>query len=385
MPEISTRINAVIAYLFLGPLLLLAKNGTPLAEPYVKWHAKRASIILFIWILAFIVYIFFKQILTFEIFSISLNDIVLTIMVSSIIIALMLWAYRAFNWIPTEAFSWKSFRMPEGTIISWIYSEEDKVRIIASFIPFIGIIIANKYLKNETIIGRKLSNTAIFIILTSTLLFWWSSTLLTVFFIIIYIWLIVTTAVYMFGFSRFLNFKFYNSIPTYIEFDAFIKAGFAIVFDFFRIAFGGIKKINFQEEYSKYLEKNKLVHSAKLPYFAPNWIICLPILNIITIPSLWQDKYREYVPLILQWIILTLLTWLIIFFQSTDSLLWLYLLFPIITLCVENRNNLLVRAPFTSIAIDINLLFVRSQEKLADIKESGEEKVSYKYEVGEEK
>ena len=36
MPDLSTRINALIAYLFLGPILLLAKSGTPLAEPYVR-------------------------------------------------------------------------------------------------------------------------------------------------------------------------------------------------------------------------------------------------------------------------------------------------------------------------------------------------------------
>ncbi len=36
MPDISTRINALIAYLFLGPIMLLAKRDTPLGDSYVR-------------------------------------------------------------------------------------------------------------------------------------------------------------------------------------------------------------------------------------------------------------------------------------------------------------------------------------------------------------
>lgn len=72
MPDISTRINALIAYLFLGPIMLLAKSGTPLADPYVRGHAKQASIIMTVGAILFLVYRLLYTYLTFGIFGISI-------------------------------------------------------------------------------------------------------------------------------------------------------------------------------------------------------------------------------------------------------------------------------------------------------------------------
>jgi hypothetical protein len=140
-----------------------------------------------------------------------------------------------------------------------------------------------------------------------------STTTLALIITIIYIGLIATTTVYIFGFSRFLNFIFYSKIPTFLELDAYIKAGTAMVYDFFRIAFGGEKRSNFQEKYNTYLAKNNLVKVSSVDYFAPNWLFAIPVVNLITIPSLWQLKYREYIPLIIQGIILSIFTCLIMY------------------------------------------------------------------------
>ena len=48
----------MISYFFLGPLFLLAKKDTPLADSYVKGHAKRASIIIAIASIIYIAYAF---------------------------------------------------------------------------------------------------------------------------------------------------------------------------------------------------------------------------------------------------------------------------------------------------------------------------------------
>ena len=48
----------MISYFFLGPLFLLAKKDTPLADSYVKGHAKRASIIIGITCMIYITYAF---------------------------------------------------------------------------------------------------------------------------------------------------------------------------------------------------------------------------------------------------------------------------------------------------------------------------------------
>jgi hypothetical protein len=381
MPDISTRINALIAYLFLGPLLLLAKSGTPLADPYVRGHAKKASIIILIGILIFFIYRFLKEFLMFSMFGFSIDIILLTMIVSCTLAALIIWAYRAYNGVPANESTWKSFSMPENTMQVWTYSEEDKIRIIASFIPFIGIIVANKYPMWEVRIGRKIGSLFIFILLTSILFFSGATTTLTLICTLIFIGTIVTTAVYLFGFSRFLNFTFYNQIPTYPELDAHIKAGIMWLFDFFRIAFGWEHTINYRAQYTRFLENNQVTQSATISYFAPNWIIAIPVLNLLTIPSLWQSKYKEYAPLILQGLCITLITGIIVLYYGIGSQMELYLIFPIIALIVEGKNNLLVRAPFTSIMIDLYILFSRGQSRIAEIKENGEEKVSYTYEV----
>lgn len=384
MLDITTRINALIAYLFLGPLLLLAKNGTPLAEPYVRWHAKKSSLIILSGIGAFIVYRFLKDYLTLSIFWFSLSSILLTIIVTVTLAILINWAYRAFKGISAEESTWKSFHMPENTIQQWNYTEEDKIRIVASFIPFIGINIANKYPKQETIIGRKIGSLFTILLLTSILFLNGSTTTLALIITIIYIGLIATTTVYIFGYSRFLNFIFYSRIPTFLELDASIKAGIITIFDFFQIAFGGEKKSGYQEQYNIYLVKNKEVKLSTVEYFAPTWIFAIPVVNLVTIPSLWQIKYREYTPLIIQWLLLSIFTCLIVYFYGKSSQMWIFLLFPIITIFIESKNNLLVRAPFTSIAVDIYNIYARGQEKIAEIKENWEEKINYKYEVTEE-
>lgn len=56
----QSRINAIISYFFLGPLFLLAKRGTPLRDPYVQTHAKRASKIILIFLMVLGLYFFVK-------------------------------------------------------------------------------------------------------------------------------------------------------------------------------------------------------------------------------------------------------------------------------------------------------------------------------------
>lgn len=383
MPDISTRINALIAYLFLGPLLLLSKKGTPLADPFVRGHAKRASIIIAIGLILFVIYYWIHNILLFTFLGISIDVVILTCIVSGTILALMAGAYRAYSWFSADESSWRSFAMPENSIQEWVYSEETKIRIIASFVPFVGILVASRYPSRENIIGRKIGNIFIFLLLTSVVFFSGTTTTFTMFLTVLYIGLIVLTAVQMFGFSRFFEFTFYGKLPTYLEFDAHLKAWILSSFDFFRIAFGGEKKISYVERYNSFLEKNLQVHEASTPYLAPKWIISIPWINLITLPSFWQSKYSEYRSMILQGFMITVCLALVIWFYGAWSQMWLYLLFPILALIVESSNTN-VRAPITSIMVDLVHIFSRGKDRIAEIKENGEEKVNYKYEVEEE-
>lgn len=381
MPDISTRINALIAYLFLGPIMLLAKNGTPLADPYVRWHAKRASLIIVIGALVFVFYRSLHSYLSFGIFGISIDIIIATSIVSITLLALIVGAYQAYHGLSASETSWRSVTLPASSLTEWIYSDEDLIRIISSFIPFVGIIIASQYPRRETIIGRKVGSLFAIVILTSIVFLSGSTTTLTLISTLSYIGLIVATAVQLFAFSRFLEFSLYSYIPTYTELDAHIKSAILAGIDFCRIAFGGVVGSTYQEKYQKILSNNQISKQPNISYFAPTWIVWIPGINLITLTSLWQSKYREYAPLILQWLALTIITIVIIWVYGISSQMGLYLLFPIITLIVGSRENLNTRSPITSIAVDIYSLFTRGQAKVAEIKKNGEEKVGYSYEV----
>lgn len=74
----------------------------------------------------------------------------------------------------------------------------------------------------------------------------------------------------------------------------------------------------------------------------------------------------------------------IIYFYGRETQLGLYLLFPIITLMIESKENILARAPLTSFIVDLYILFSMSQSKIAEIKTNGEEKIGFTYEVQDE-
>jgi hypothetical protein len=381
MPDISTRINALIAYLFLAPIMLLARSGTPLADPYVRRHARRASLIIAIGAIVFALYRLVHPYLGFGIFGISIDIIIVSLIVSITLLTLITWAYQAYHGISASETSWRSIAMPTNTLTEWVYSDEDRVRIIASFVPWIGIIIANQYPRYETVIGRKVGSLFALILLTSIVFLSGSTTTLTLIITLTYIGLIVATAVQLFGASRFLDFSFYRLIPTYAELESHIRSGILAGIDFCRIAFGGVKWVDYQTRYTQILSNNTVIQSSTVPYFAPIWIVWLPVANLITLPSLWQVRYREYTSLILQWLALTLITILIISLYGLASQMGLYLLFPILTLIVESRTNTNTRAPITSIVVDLYNLFIHGQQKIEDIKANGEEKVGYSYEV----
>ncbi len=159
---------------------------------------------------------------------------------------------------------------------------------------------ASQYPRRETIIGRKVGSLFALIILTTIVFLSGTTTTLTLVITLGYIGLIVATAVQLFGFSRFLEFSFYSLIPTYAELETHIQAGIFSIYDFCRIAFGGVAGSPYQERYQQILGGHQSIKPPGTPYFAPTWIIAIPGANLITLPSLWQSQYREYTPLILQ-------------------------------------------------------------------------------------
>ena len=242
MYDEQSRINAMISYFFLAPLFLFAKRDTPLGEPFVNAHARRASWIMLGGILAYTLFVLISPILSaINIFGISLTTTVLALLVSILLIVLIHGAYRAYHGIEATAvdmgISWKK---PETTLLENTYSEEQKIRIVAAFIPFLGIILAEKYPLPEIYIARKVSNTVMTVFLVLSVFM--TNTTLLFFLTLFSIVLVVVTAVYLFGFSRFLYFSFYDRIPSYAECEAHLQAIWLTSIDTIRIAFGKEKQ-----------------------------------------------------------------------------------------------------------------------------------------------
>lgn len=93
----QSRINAVISYFFLGPIFLLAKSGTPLAETYVRNHAKKASKIILFSFIVFLVYVFLvRNFLNLSILGVSLDTIFLIAIIGGCLGFLIRGAYGAY-------------------------------------------------------------------------------------------------------------------------------------------------------------------------------------------------------------------------------------------------------------------------------------------------
>lgn len=368
----------MISYFFLGPLFLLARQWTPLAEPYVRGHAMRSSIILGLWGIGYIVYIFLRPLLMIEILSLELSVMVLWAIVSVMILALIHGAYRAYHGQDSQYTShtegesgWRSTIFRSGT-----YTEEEKIRIIASFIPLVGTIIAHRHPQYETLTWRKIGNTAMFFIILGGIFF--PTSAIVFFLTVVSIGVFVTTAVYLFLFSQFFAPTAYAFVPRYRDFESHLHTIVRYVCEFFRVAFGGDNMLSYTAIYSEVSAALSMEKQAEIPYLFSPKIFWIPGVNLFTIPSVFGDKYREYKNLILQWVCLTVLMGVSMYWYGTSHPIQFIFLFPIMSLIVESGSNIALRAPITSFIIDITGWFQQGQHTLEKLHQH-EEKVGFQY------
>lgn len=393
MYDEQTRINATISYLFLGPIFLLAKKGTPLAEKYVQDHARRASLLIAASIGVYISYYFIQDILSVSLFGISLSSLVLSLVVTAILAILLHGAYFAFSWKEAKELrlgelfflnNWGKGILENQRTDASGYTDEEKIRIVASFLPFIGIWLSSRYNKNEIRIGGKVWSFGLAIIMIVTILT--ESTGLAVLLSLIYISIIVITLVGLFVQKQFFSLWFYQYIPTYHEFEAHMFASVRYLFMFIRVIFWGQKNFFYQDLYNQTLSNNTEKWATPEEwwnsYFIPLWIIGIPVLNLITLPSYWNQSYRQYRSLILQGISLSMLFVCIWLLYGWNSSIQGLLLFPIMHLLSYAPRNTNTLAPIVSLSISLTKILSRSQSALSENITKKEEKVSFNYETG---
>lgn len=208
-------------------------------------------------------YYFIRDFLSISVVGISLAAVVLGILVTAILAIMLHGAYFAFS--GREANSLKlgdiftgkageSHLLDNEQTDASAYSDEEKIRIVASFLPFVGIWLSSRYDTAEIRTGRKISSFAVALIILSS--FVSGGVGLGVLFSLVYIGIIVVTLVGLFVQKQFFALGFYQSIPTYIEFESHIFASLRYAWSFIRVVFGGEKKANYREVYDEILARN---------------------------------------------------------------------------------------------------------------------------------
>jgi hypothetical protein len=379
MYDEQSRINAIISYFFLGPLFLLAREGTPLSEGYVRWHARRSSLIIACGVIVYIAYFFLSPLIAFQVFGFSVAAIVLGLIVTIVILALVHGAYGAYRGIPASAVSlWDMSLHAESTDHS-VTDESAKIRIIASYIPLLGIIIADRYPTPEIITGRKCGT----LFLTLTVPISWivaQSTGVVFFITILYIGLVVITAVYLLILDHYLGLRMYAYLPSCTELEAHIRASLSKVWDTLRVALGGAAPLSYRSLYESHFAVLSTTHTPEVISPLPLWLVSIPVVNLIFVPYLMRSSTREYRALVLQWLGITILAAGIWYISGWASPLWILLLIPMIHLIILGTHDTLTRAPLASLMVGLGASIGRWANTI-DTLQKNEEKVSYK--IGE--
>lgn len=369
MYDEQTRINAALSYFFLGPLFLLARAGTPLADPYVRAHARQATIYIGIGILAYALYFALKPYIGFVFFGISLHVIILSLLLTLLIWILIFSAYSAFrgSW-EGEIVITNTISLPSELILDeTITSEGDKIRLIASFAPLLGIWIASKYPNKYTEIGRRIG-TLCFILIVLASYISWSWTGLSLILTLTTIILLSYTGVSIFINQSIPLASIYQWIPSYTMLITHLKSGFLWGGELCWVFFG--KEVLtpyrdiFSREYQKIVE---LPLTTTLPL--PSVFIGIPLLNILMIPFLWWDSYHEHRGNILQWILLTLILVCIWWYDGINSEAQYIFFVSALHLMISARKIRDTHAPIVDSILLVSSLFSQTKTTLAKVKE----------------
>ena len=362
----QTRINAMISYFFLGPIFLLAKKDTPLADPYVRWHSKKASIIVGISLAIYLFYYFlFRELLNFSILALNMQTIILSILVFSCVLFLLSWAYKAYLWDTIN--EWASLEIPEflHSHSTNIEVEEEKIRILGSMIPFLGLYISHISGEHPFMVRSRILWSTFTFLFVFSLFFWSSEWVISFVFIITYILLFVAVGVYLFVYNQFLSWDTLEKIPSYRSLEAHIMSSLRSMIEFFRVSLGKEKDMSYREIYEE--ESEALVSiKEEVPYFMPPWLIGIPFWNIVTIPSLFTEKYAP------------IYAYIFFFLKSYTHPMILMLLFPVIHILIMARENPSTHVPGIEIILRFFESFSKIREKFSSIKKV-EQNESFSY------
>lgn len=168
-------------------------------------------------------------------------------------------AYRAYHGVHSTEMREIHIEL-DSKLVSGTYTEEEKVRILASFIPFVGMSIAAHNISAPYQIGRKVGSLFAFICIT--LLTFFGGAVSTLLFVVTLaaIVLFIITGMYLFLRGEFFSLGLYAYIPSYASIEAHIASISLSIYEFIRVAFGGEKRETYTDIYArKYREYTRII------------------------------------------------------------------------------------------------------------------------------
>ncbi len=380
----QSRINAVISYFFLGPFFLFAKKNTPLSDPYVREHSKVATKYIGIMIMLYILYLFIYSYINYAIpwLGIRLPVIILAGIVGISLFLLAKWAYHAYTGVtPWENIqNLTKLQTLSNIHVSWVYTvehEEEKSRILASMIPFLGIWIAKKYNHTAMIRARIIGSFFTFLYIISVL-FSWEVWFIPFIIMILGIVLFVIEGIYLFIYNSFVSWNVLDKIPSYLELEGHIVASIKSIVGFFLVSFWKEKTWSYAQYYEEHISRLDTTPVNIEKYFMPTSLIWIPFWNIFTIPSLFIDKYKPYRFLIIEWLLITLFFSYFFFFRGDYSSPYLLLLlFPIIHILVYAKDNPETHAPGIWLIAQIFIFYKNTKKTLEQVTTRTTESFTY--------
>lgn len=351
----KVRTNASISYFFLGWLFLLAKKNPNFADPFIRKHAKIATKghVVF-----FIIYFLYSHFLS-DMFSYSIPVIQITLahcieiaFFAALTIFIIKWVY---NW--QKSSSVENEGQEENSIfslkadvfqLSWS-SEAERMKLFLSYIPFLGIIIAEKYPNIVTKTGARVSSLFAFVYVMILVSRGFESLSMVVLFIGVLF--LVYLGAYFFIQDQYLVPLIFEKIPAIQAVYEIVLSVPGYLLDIGRIVFGKETSLSFAKNLRNTQERDRSFEASIREYFTdmslpfPAFWIFIPFCNVIFIPKLFKSQTTRYVLAIGQWLVITLLATIIWYFYGFTSSIELFLLFPIFYGIALIEKNVFVRIP----------------------------------------
>ena len=340
--------NAVSAYFFLGPVLLLCltfnKWSKYINHSFVRGHAQTSTVIILAFWLIFYALSYVSILWTISLFWYDFYYITRTVIALCVFACLVYGAFKAHQrqefsvvdlWKLTH--TWKYVQLQSNTV----KREQDKTILVLSFIPFVGYMLYPRYEKHATI--RSVNKINLYSFLIIIYLYVSGHNNFATLLLLLYIIYATYTAIQLYANNKI---KVLNLENIWSVEEMYIRAKALTLY-----LYEYTKRSPQFREYSLYLKierakvrkqqtltKQKLETKKDIPF--PAWLLYIPFINLIGLKFL-DSKYKTHiingmvVNLLLIWI------WLLTWFNNAY---WLFILFPI-SYGIANLKHIAYRFP----------------------------------------